>query len=190
MIKNEIKFTLKTFYLETIIHSHEAIRNNLKIIHYFFIFPLWKLVSFYSQLLFTPFKLLWKQHCSTIQVEYIALFFPMSHSTLFIGFIDHNSLTKSQEIEITCQITKKKKIFSYSCIFTYMRIYIYIVFLRERVVGRGIGRGRERILNRLCAQQGAQFRASYHNPEIRTWAEIKSWMLTHWATQAPTQGIF
>ena len=36
--------------------------------------------------------------------------------------------------------------------------------------GKNKGRGRERILNRLCAQHGA----TSHDPEINAWAKIKS----------------
>ena len=43
--------------------------------------------------------------------------------------------------------------------------------------GRGEERERERILGRLHAQWGAQHRAWSQDPEITTWAEIKSQML-------------
>ena len=44
-------------------------------------------------------------------------------------------------------------------------------------VWRGGGNRRERILSRLHAHHGARCRAQSHNPEIMTWAKVKSWTL-------------
>jgi len=52
-------------------------------------------------------------------------------------------------------------------------IFYFIIFL----VGRGRGRRRERILSRLHVQHRAWRGARSHDPEIMTWAKIKSQML-------------
>ena len=60
--------------------------------------------------------------------------------------------------------------------------FIYL-FERERKSSwahtpvRGTGDKGERISRRLCAEHGAQCGTWPHDPEIRTWAEIKSWTL-------------
>ena len=38
------------------------------------------------------------------------------------------------------------------------------------------GRSRERRTSRLLAEHGVQCGAGSHDPEITTWAEVKSWM--------------
>ena len=60
------------------------------------------------------------------------------------------------------------------------RLAMIIVFFRERAcVQVGGAVRRERILSRLHPQRGALCRPRSHNPEIMTWAEIKS-QLHYW----------
>jgi len=67
--------------------------------------------------------------------------------------------------------------------------FFFFFFKREGERGEWVGEG-ERLLNRLHAQRGAQHRARSHNPEIMTWAEIKSRCLTSWATRRPDHESF
>ena len=56
---------------------------------------------------------------------------------------------------------------------------ILFIYFRERVRrGRGRGKRREKILGRLCAEHRAWCGAWSHNHKIRTWAKIKSRMLS------------
>ena len=64
--------------------------------------------------------------------------------------------------------------------------YNFFLFLRESMCTSGErGGGRETVLGRLHAQRKAQF----HDPDIMTWAKIKSWVL-NWLTHlGPGQWI-
>ena len=55
--------------------------------------------------------------------------------------------------------------------------FLKILFREWASRGTGRGRGRERIPSILCTEHGAQCGASSRNPEIMTWADIKSQML-------------
>ena len=57
--------------------------------------------------------------------------------------------------------------------------------------GAGRGRGRKRISSRLHTQHGAQHGAWTHNPEIMTWAKIKS-QIFNWLSHpsAPQRSNF
>ena len=63
-------------------------------------------------------------------------------------------------------------------------IYMLLFFEKERRRKRGRREG-ERILSRLHAQHRAQRRARSPDPEITTWAKIKSRMLNWLSYQAP-----
>jgi len=64
------------------------------------------------------------------------------------------------------------------------KIYLFFkdfIYLFERECKQG--RSREREISRLRTERRAQCGAQSHNPEIMTWAEIKSQMF-NWVTQA------
>ena len=56
-------------------------------------------------------------------------------------------------------------------------LFSFLFFFKREGLMWGEGRGKERILRRLHTQNRAWCRARFHNPEIMTWAEIKSWTL-------------
>ena len=57
--------------------------------------------------------------------------------------------------------------------------------------GKGRGRGKERkSSNRLPIEHGAQHKSQYQDPEIMTWAKIKSWTLNQLSLpDARVQGL-
>ena len=68
---------------------------------------------------------------------------------------------------------------------------MYVCMFRDREQGRGIGRRRKRISNRLRDQHGAQRGAQSHDHDITSWAKTKSqWLnwLSHPGT--PVYKIF
>ena len=69
----------------------------------------------------------------------------------------------------------------------FKRIYFYFESVCRRQ-GKGRGRGRERILSSLHTQHGAEGRVQSQDPEIMTWAEIKSQILKR-LSYSDTPGI-
>ena len=66
-------------------------------------------------------------------------------------------------------------------LFSFFKVYLFILREQARARthkwGRGRERGRERIPSKICAEHGAWHRARSHNLEIMTLADIKSQML-------------
>ena len=77
-------------------------------------------------------------------------------------------------------IVKYHVVFSRLYFLSSKDLFIYLRKHASMNGGKGRGRRRERIF-RLPAECGAWHRARSHDPEIMTWAEIKSWMLNQFS---------
>ena len=64
-----------------------------------------------------------------------------------------------------------------SFLFLFFKIYLFILETERKSERAGAGEGRDSIPERTPSWAQSHHRAQSHNPEIRTWAQTKSWML-------------
>ena len=87
----------------------------------------------------------------------------------------------------TKQKTWSSRTYLQGCWFIFLKIYLFkkkrFIYFRERKGGSG-DRGRDNLKQALHWAQSPTG-AQSHNPEIMTWAEIKSWMLNQLSPPSP-----
>ena len=70
------------------------------------------------------------------------------------------------------------------CLFVFKAYLLSLICLfpwESLFGGRGGQRDRERMSSTLCTEPGARLRAPSQDPEIMTWARVRSWMLSPWS---------